>query len=991
MKILSFLCLSVLISHTLYAQSPDFELPITLTDGDYVIDMKIGMDAGATNGFDRLIDVLAAPAPPLDDVFDGFIQGNDNLWWDIRSNASDTASFVVELIPRTDNGPVTVSWDPTGLAALGSFWIEERSPLQGNFYLDMTTSSQFVTTGPPDLSYGFMIKVDLGGGSPITIPAIADAFVRGGNAYKTINYGTSDTLHVQDNGGAAGQRETYLKFDLSSITDSVTSASLKLYPFEVAGSGPIEHALWFVSDDSWTESGLIWNNKPSASPQIDTWSPVQDVVTSVDVTSYVETVRTTGGDSLLSLKVISNTISNSDWALYASKEHPNGFAPILEITTTATGGDPTNQPPSVSITQPTDGATFTEGDAITLEASASDTDGTITKVEYFSGSTLLGEGTGANYSLTWNSAGVGSHALTAVATDDDNATTTSSVVNITVNAAGGGPVTVTTIADAFVRGGNAYKTINYGTSDTLHVQDNGGASGQRETYLKFDLSSLTDSVTTATLKLYPFEVAGSGPIEHALWFVSDDSWTELGLIWNNKPAATPQISTWSPVQGAATSTDVTSYVETVRTTAGDSLLSLKVISNTISNSDWALYSSKEHPNGFAPILEITTTATGGGPSNQPPSVSITQPTDGATFTEGTAITLEASASDSDGTITKVEYFAGSTLLGEGTGANYSFTWNGAGVGSHALTAVATDDDNATTTSGVVNITVNASGGDPVTVTAIADAFVRGGNAYKTVNYGTSDTLHVQDNGGNTGRRETYLKFDLSSITDSVTTATLKLYPFEVTGSGPIEHALWFVSDDSWTESGLIWNNKPAASPQIDTWSPVQGAVVSADVTSYVETVRTTSGDSLLSLKVISNTISNSDWALYASKEHPNGFAPIIEITTSSGSSKGVQGTATDDANETPERFTLHGNYPNPFNPSTTISFDLSEEAIVHIEIYDLMGRQVMSTPEQRMASGPDARISIEASSLASGVYIYRVIAVMAQRSAIETGRMTLVK
>ena len=689
-----------------------------LTDGDYVIDMKIGMDAGATNGFDRLIDVLAAPAPPLDDVFDGFIQGDDNLWWDIRNNASDTASFVVELIPRTDNGPVTVSWDPTGLAALGSFWIEERSPLQGNFYLDMTTSSQFVTTGPPDLSYGFMIKVDLGGGSPITIPAIEDAFVRGGNAYKDLNYGTSDTLHVQDGGSNPTRREAYLKFDLSSITDSVTVATLKLYPFEVAGSGPIEHAIWYMNRDT--------------------------------------------------------------------------------------------------------------------------------------------------------------------------------------------------------------------------------------------------------------------------------TWSESTITWLNKPAPTSLIGTWSPVQGSVVSIDVTSFVEDVRTTADDSLLSFQVVSNTVSSSDWALYSSREHPNGFHPILEITTT--GGGSTNQSPTVSITQPTNGATFTEGDSILLEATASDSDGTVTKVEYFAGSTLLGEGTGANYSFTWNGAGVGSHALTAVATDNDGATTTSSVVNITVNASGGGPITVTAIEDAFVRGGNAYKDLNYGTSDTLHVQDGGSNPTRREAYLKFDLSSITDSVTVATLKLYPFEVAGSGPIEHAIWYMNrDTTWSESTITWLNKPAPTSLIGTWSPVQGSVVSIDVTSFVEDVRTTADDSLLSFQVVSNTVSSSDWALYSSREHPNGFHPILEITTTGGGSKGIQGTAIDDADEPPERFTLHGNYPNPFNPSTTISFDLPEESVVHVEIYDLMGRQVMTTPEQRMSSGSDARISIEASSLASGVYIYRVIAVMARRSAIETGRMTLVK
>jgi len=108
---------------------------------------------------------------------------------------------------------------------------------------------------------------------------------------------------------------------------------------------------------------------------------------------------------------------------------------LVELT--ASGG-PGNQPPTVSITSPSEGATFTEGDNITINADASDSDGSVTLVEFFQSSTKLGEDASSPYSYTWNSVSAGSYSLTARATDNEGATTTSSAVNITVNAAPGG-------------------------------------------------------------------------------------------------------------------------------------------------------------------------------------------------------------------------------------------------------------------------------------------------------------------------------------------------------------------------------------------------------------------------------------------------------------------------------------------------------------------------------------------------------------------------
>lgn len=97
-----------------------------------------------------------------------------------------------------------------------------------------------------------------------------------------------------------------------------------------------------------------------------------------------------------------------------------------------------------------------------------------------------------------------------------------------------------------------------------------------------------------------------------------------------------------------------------------------------------------------------------GGSTFPPEVTLTSPAEGSKFDEGANITITANASDSDGTVTKVEFFRGSTLIGTDSDSPYSSTWNNAQKGSYELTAVAYDDTNEKTTSSVVTITVGSS-------------------------------------------------------------------------------------------------------------------------------------------------------------------------------------------------------------------------------------------------------------------------------------------
>ncbi len=143
----------------------------------------------------------------------------------------------------------------------------------------------------------------------------------------------------------------------------------------------------------------------------------------------------------------------------------------------------TNKPPGVSITAPTNNAVFTVPTDILLAADASDHEGSIVRVEFYYGTNSLGQDTSEPYTLTWTGATTGAYALTAVATDDEGAAATSTVVSITVNEPSNQPpaITINPNSSAAIRtDGIGVNMDNKLISDAMWE-----ANGQwiRETYL----------------------------------------------------------------------------------------------------------------------------------------------------------------------------------------------------------------------------------------------------------------------------------------------------------------------------------------------------------------------------------------------------------------------------------------------------------------------------------------------------------------------------
>lgn len=206
------------------------------------------------------------------------------------------------------------------------------------------------------------------------------------------------------------------------------------------------------------------------------------------------------------------------------------FASVTVSGLAAPAPAASNQPPTVSLTSPTAGASFAAPATIALTASATDADGTIARVDFYNGFTLIGSDTTSPYSMTWSNVAAGSYPLSAIARDNGGAATTSAARAITVT----------------------------------------------------------------------------------------------------------------------------------------------------------------------------------GTANIAPSVSLTSPTGGTTFVAPATIALAAAASDPDGTVARVDFYAGTTLVGSDTSSPYALSWTGVAAGQYTVTAVARDNAGATTVSGAGLVTVSTS-------------------------------------------------------------------------------------------------------------------------------------------------------------------------------------------------------------------------------------------------------------------------------------------
>jgi hypothetical protein len=188
-------------------------------------------------------------------------------------------------------------------------------------------------------------------------------------------------------------------------------------------------------------------------------------------------------------------------------------------------------------------------------------------------------------------------------------------------------------------------------------------------------------------------------------------------------------------------------------------------------------------------------------------VSLTQPTQGASYASGSPIAIKAAASDGDGSIVKVEFLAGSTKIGEALAAPYDFTWLNAPLGTSSLTAVATDDRGGQATSAPVSVSVVAPGA-VTTVTlqrgtpgaAVSDLYLS--SYHKTDNFGAIYELIDQQSLYTPMVRFAIFQSEGGPIpnTARITSAVLSVYKYsEYQATYGVHRVL-----QDWSETSATW-------------------------------------------------------------------------------------------------------------------------------------------------------------------------------------------
>ena len=323
-----------------------------------------------------------------------------------------------------------------------------------------------------------------------------------------------------------------------------------------------------------------------------------------------------------------------------------------------------------------------------------------------------------------------------------------------------------------------------------------------------------------------------------------------------------------------------------------------------------------------------------------PVVSITRPKNDSTFAGGADVTIVAKASDRDGSIVLVEFFANDTLkIGDRTTALdsvYSITWTNIAAGEYRLTAVATDDQGNKRTSKAIRIQV----GTPATARLEAEAASRQGDLQNLI-VRSSDPV---------ASRGAYL--DMRTQNGKITW-TLRAVP--AAGSHQIAFT-YRLAYDTPKDQYIDVNGTRVGVLRFD------GAMnVWLEKKLNVDLVQ---GDNTVAME------------LYWGWMHLDYLAVPSSIVSAVG----------EQLAELPFSYRLEQNYPNPFNPATTIRYSLAESGHVRLAVYDVLGRRVETLIDEKQNTGVH-EIQFDAGALASGVYFYRIEA----GTFIQTRNMVVLK
>lgn len=482
---------------------------------------------------------------------------------------------------------VALSWSPsTDAVGVTGYEVWRNGAFLASVAAPTTTYTDAAVTAGVAYSYQVLARDAAGNTSALsaavsaTVPAplppgtfapVADARVEEGAPNN--NYAT--TL-LRSDGGADPDVESYLRFSVEGLTAPVQRAVLRLYCSNGSADGPG----MFVTSGTWNETSLTWNTRParSTTPFVD-----KGPISGGGFVEYDVTPAVTGNGTYD--WVFAGT--SSDGTDFSSREMAN--PPQLVVTTATSTPDTTSPSVPTGLSATASGAT-----RVDLAWLASTDDVGVTGYEVWRDGALLSTVAAPATSqadLTVQPATTYGYQVRARdAAGNFSALSTS--VPVTTPAAPTGSSTVVVLPDADARVSQARPTGNYATS---YLRSDKGTNADVESYLRFPVTGLTGTVTSARLKVYVVSGSVDGPGVYA----TSNAWTESTLTWSNRPAraSTPVADVLKATTGTWLEYDVTSLV------SGNGSVSMVLATGSTDGTDMGARESTTPAS-----LTITTTA-----------------------------------------------------------------------------------------------------------------------------------------------------------------------------------------------------------------------------------------------------------------------------------------------------------------------------------------------------------------------------------------------
>lgn len=364
----------------------------------------------------------------------------------------------------------------------------------------------------------------------------------------------------------------------------------------------------------------------------------------------------------------------------------------------------------VAITQPTTGAIFCAPTNLTISATAGSSTSSVVRVQFYENATRIGEDAIPPYQMIWSNAPLGNHSIFAVATDSGGLTTTSTPVNFSVTTTEGPSTNI------FIARGSVWKYLDDGRDQgtawiPLAFNDNswrtnraefGYGDGDETTVLSFGPSASNKYITYYFRK--QFVVEDASRVERlALELLRDDGAVVYlngqEVFRTNMPAGAIGYQTYA--SGSLEYVWERNPIDQGQLHNGTNIIAVEIHQGTASSSDLS--------------FDLALIGVIAAPTNTRPFVSIAAPADRTYFAAPASFTIAASASDFDGSVTNVSFYANSVKIGSASTAPFAFAWNNVASGLYDLTAQAVDNWGLSATSSVVRVIVSADVAPPTVV------------------------------------------------------------------------------------------------------------------------------------------------------------------------------------------------------------------------------------------------------------------------------------